>query len=105
MNILILSFITGIILNFMPCIFPILLLKIYDIIKLSQTENKHNIQVASIGTIIGIIIIFTIFSSIAISFAVFGKTFNLGFHFQNTYFGAEVKPLPFLLPKLFFCCF
>ena len=88
MNILILSFITGIILNFMPCIFPILLLKIYDIIKLSQTENKHNIQVASIGTIIGIIIIFTIFSSIAISFAVFGKTFNLGFHFQNTYFVA-----------------
>ncbi|HSQ98204.1 MAG TPA: cytochrome c biogenesis protein CcdA [Rickettsiales bacterium] len=82
-----LCFLAGFFLNFMPCILPILSLKIYNIVKYSQTEkNKHNLRLISFATSFGIVFIFTIFGIIEIIFKYTGQNFHLGFHFQNTYF-------------------
>ncbi len=87
MNNIILSFFAGLILNFMPCVLPIMLIKIYDIVKYSQTiQNKKNLKIISLSTTLGIIFIFSIFSIINMLFKHAGKAFNLGFHFQNPYF-------------------
>lgn len=82
-----LSFFAGLTINLMPCNFPILLIKIYDIVKYSQTKNnKKNIKISAIASSFGIIFMFFIFSLFSIFFKYMDKTFNLGFHFQNTYF-------------------
>lgn len=81
---LILSFLAGLLLNFMPCVLPIILIKIYDIVK--QTENRSNLRLASLGSVIGVVSTFLVFSTIAVVFKYFDKNFNLGFHFQNPYF-------------------
>ncbi len=97
MNNIILSFFAGLILNVMPCILPIMLIKIYDIVKYSQTlQNKKNLKIISLSTTLGIIFIFSIFSIINILFKHAGKAFNLGFHFQNPYFLIIVIFLLFL---------
>lgn len=87
MNNIFLCFLAGFFLNFMPCILPVLSLKIYSIVKYSQTEqNKHNLRLISLATSLGIIFIFTIFAIIEIIFKYTGQNFHLGFHFQNPYF-------------------
>ncbi len=97
MNNILLSFLAGLVLNFMPCILPILLIKIYDIIKYSQTEqNKNNLKIISLSTTLGIVSVFLFFSLINILFKHAGKTFNFGFHFQNPYFLILVIFLLFL---------
>lgn len=97
MNNIFLSFLAGLILNFMPCILPILLIKIYDVIKYSQTDkNKSNLKIISISTTLGIVSVFLLFSLINILFKHAGKTFNFGFHFQNPYFVILVIFLLFL---------
>ncbi len=97
MNNILLSFLAGLVLNFMPCILPILLIKIYDIIKYSQTnQNKNNLKIISLSTTLGIVSVFLFFSFINILFKHAGKTFNFGFHFQNPYFLILVIFLLFL---------
>lgn len=90
LNIL-LSFAAGLMLNFMPCVLPIMLIKIHEIL-----NYKTNIKTSIIGTISGIIFTFLTFSCIAIIFKEAGKTFNFGFHFQNPYFLLIVIFLLFL---------
>lgn len=97
MKSLILSFFAGLALNFMPCVLPIMLIKLYDILKYSQTiNNKKNLKIVALSTSCGIIFIFSIFSFINIIFKHAGKTFNFGFHFQNPYFLIIVIFLLFL---------
>lgn len=97
MNNLILSFLAGVFLNFMPCVLPILSLKIYDIIKYSQTnKNKKNLRLISLASTCGIVFIFSIFAIITIIFRKTGENFHLGFHFQNSYFLIIIIILLFL---------
>lgn len=87
MNNIILSFLAGVLLNLMPCVLPILSLKVYNIVKYSQTNNnKKNLRLVSLATSLGIIFIFVIFALITIVFKWTGQGFHLGFHFQNSYF-------------------
>lgn len=87
MNNIIVFYLAGLAINLMPCNLPMLLIKIYDIIKYSQTENsKQNVKISAIASALGIIFIFFIFSLFIILFQYMGKTFHLGFHFQNPYF-------------------
>lgn len=87
MNSIFLFLLAGLVINLMPCNFPILLIKIYDIIKYSQTKNdKKNIKISAIASSVGIIFVFFIFSLFNILFKYVGKTFNFGLHFQNIYF-------------------
>ena len=65
MNSIIIFYLAGLAINLMPCNIPILLVKIYDIIKYSQTENsKQNVKISAIASALGIVFVFFILSII-----------------------------------------
>ncbi len=87
MNNFVLHFLAGVFLNFMPCVWPVLSFKLYNIVKYSQTDkNKKNLRLISLASTLGIVFIFMIFAIITITFKYTGQSFRLGFHFQNPYF-------------------
>jgi len=97
MSTVLLSFLAGFTLNFMPCVLPILLVKIYDIMKYAQDgKDKIRLKLVLISTTFGILFVFLFFSFVDILFKYTGKTFNFGFHFQNQYFLILVIFLLFL---------
>ena len=84
-NFLFLAFIGGIILNFMPCVFPVLSVKILSMIQLKQIE-KVKIKKLSFLIILGIVFSFISLSIILIALKSFGIFVGWGFQFQNLYF-------------------
>ena len=83
--ILLIAFIAGVILNFMPCVLPVLLLKIFNFLE-KREENKKEIIIISLSTIAGIITTFLTFAALAISFKLLGKNIGWGIHFQEPLF-------------------
>ncbi|HLD76629.1 MAG TPA: protein-disulfide reductase DsbD domain-containing protein [Rickettsiales bacterium] len=84
-SVLIAAFIGGLILNIMPCVLPVLGIKLIAII------NNHNARIARIrlaflATFLGIILCFITFALFAISIELAGENFNWGLQFQNPYF-------------------
>jgi len=79
------AFIGGLILNVMPCVLPVLGIKIISIIKHHNALIK-NIRIAFISTFLGILFSFLLFSILAIFINLTGNVFNWGFQFQNPYF-------------------
>ena len=82
---LILAFLGGFILNFMPCVFPVLSVKVMSMIQLKQFD-KLKIKKLSFFVIIGILFSFIILASILILLKSFGIFVGWGFQFQNIYF-------------------
>ena len=84
---LFIAFIGGIILNFMPCVFPVLSLKIYNVIS-HQKKNisSKNIKKNFLATILGIIFSFLILSLFTISLKSLGHNLGWGFQFQSPLF-------------------
>ena len=85
LKILFLAFIGGIILNFMPCVLPILSLKIYSFIKL-QDNGHTNTPKLCLFTILGIMFSFIALAFMAIVFKFLGKEIGWGMHFQSETF-------------------
>lgn len=83
--ILLLAFIGGAILNVMPCVLPVLSIKLLSIIKHSDAP-KERIRFAMISTILGILFCFVIFAVLAIAIKITGNSFGWGLQFQNPYF-------------------
>lgn len=81
LNILFLALLGGFILNFMPCVLPVLSLKVFSIIK-SKENQKTNL----IFSILGIFFIFWILASSSVILKWFGLSFGIGFHFQEPLF-------------------
>lgn len=75
----------GAILNIMPCVLPVLSIKIISIINHSKTPISR-IRIAFISTIFGILFCFTILASIATAIKLTGNSFDWGLQFQNPYF-------------------
>lgn len=71
----------GFILNFMPCVLPVLSLKL-----ISLTREQDNKKTASILTICGIISTFLILALVTIILKAWGKQFGLGANFQHPEF-------------------
>ncbi len=88
------SFLGGFILNFMPCVLPVLSLKIMGIIR--KSEEKQHIRVSSFFTFLGILISFLALASISVVFKLSGDVFQWGGQFQNPYF------LIFMISIIFF---
>jgi len=82
---LFLAFVGGLILNFMPCVLPILSLKLYSFVSLPR-ENFNKIRLNCISTIAGIVCSFLFLSALVIISREFGQTMGWGFQFQNIYF-------------------
>ena len=84
---LLIAFIGGIVLNFMPCVFPVLSLKIYNV--LSQERKSINNKIIKrnfLATIFGIIFSFFILSLIIVFLKNLGHSLGWGFQFQSPFF-------------------
>lgn len=82
---MLIAFIGGAILNVMPCVLPVLSIKLISIIKHSNSP-KEKIRFAFISTILGILFCFVIFAFLAIVIKLTGNSFGWGLQFQNPYF-------------------
>ena len=84
---LFIAFIGGIILNFMPCVFPVLSLKIYNVLTQQQKKiNNKTIKRNFLATILGIIFSFFILSLLIVLLKNFGHSLGWGFQFQSPFF-------------------
>jgi suppressor for copper-sensitivity B len=79
------AIIGGAILNIMPCVLPVLSLKLVSIIKHSNS-SRGKIRFAFFSTILGILFSFLFFAAIAIFLKETGDSLGWGLQFQNPYF-------------------
>ncbi len=84
-NILMIALLGGFVLNFMPCVLPILSLKLINIISYSE-ENLKIIRKRIFFKISGIIFSFLFLSFLIMVLKIFGNSVIWGFQFQNEYF-------------------
>ncbi len=84
--VLITAFFAGFILNFMPCVFPVLGIKINNLLKQVDTRNKRIVVFSSLYVSLGIISMFVIFALVAIFLRSIGMNLGWGMQFQSPYF-------------------
>lgn len=82
---IILAIIGGAILNIMPCVLPVLSIKLLSVINHSGTKVSR-IRLAFFSTICGIILCFLVFAVIAVVIKITGNSLGWGLQFQNPYF-------------------
>lgn len=82
---IIFSFIGGLILNIMPCVLPVLSLKLVSIVKHTKSSLKR-IRFAFASTILGILFCFLLFAVIISSLKMLGSNIGWGSQFQSPYF-------------------
>ena len=82
---MIFAFLGGIILNFMPCVLPVISIKVFSYLKLVG-NNKNRIQKEIVSTIFGIIFSFFLISLITVILKNLGDEVGWGLQFQNFYF-------------------
>lgn len=82
---IIISFIGGLILNIMPCVLPVLSIKLLSVINHSKSSLKK-IRIAYSSTLLGILFCFFIFAVITAILKILGNNIGWGVQFQNPYF-------------------
>ena len=82
---IILAFIGGFILNLMPCVLPVLSLKLYSFLTMLK-DKKKKIRFNCILIVSGIITSFIVLASSVIILKTFGQIVGWGFQFQNKFF-------------------
>ena len=82
---LMIAFIGGIILNFMPCVLPVLSLKIYSLINLNK-DDKNIILFSSLATAAGILFSFILLGIVIILLRTLGNEVGWGIQFQSSEF-------------------
>ena len=82
---IILAVLGGAILNIMPCVLPVLSLKLLSIINHSSTRISR-VRFAFFATICGIVLCFLFFALFAVIIKMLGNSFGWGLQFQNPYF-------------------
>lgn len=85
LGLLLLAMLGGFILNFMPCVFPVLSLKILSLTKFGA-KNKHTIRQNFALSALGIFFGFAILSIILICLKILGHNLGWGMQFQNPIF-------------------
>lgn len=79
------AFLGGIILNLMPCVFPILSMKALSLVQLTE-QNRRTAHESGIIYTIGILIAFVIVASILLGLRAAGDAVGWGFQMQNPFF-------------------
>ena len=82
---LMIAFIGGVILNFMPCVLPVLSLKIYSLINLNK-DDKNKILLSSLATAAGILFSFILLGIAIILLRILGNEVGWGIQFQSSEF-------------------
>ena len=90
---LLLAAIGGIILNLMPCVFPILSLKVLSFA--NDSDHRQSLHGASYSA--GVIISFVIIASLLISLQAAGQSIGWGFHLQAPWFVGVLAYLFFVI--------
>ncbi len=85
LKMMIFAFLGGIILNFMPCVLPVISIKVFSYLKLIG-NNKNRIQKEIVSTIFGITFSFFLISLMTVIFKNLGNQVGWGLQFQNFYF-------------------
>lgn len=80
--ILLMAFVGGVILNLMPCIFPVLSIKIISLANMNSQERSVEALFYGIGVIVSMLII----AGILYGLRIFDSTIGWGFHMQSPYF-------------------
>ncbi len=83
--IVIFALLGGMILNLMPCVLPVLALKLLNIVKYAGLTKKQ-ITANLLATSFGIISTFILLAAVTIIFKIIGMNFGWGFQFQEPWF-------------------
>ena len=89
---ILISLIAGLILNVMPCVFPVLSIKLMSVF----SSEKHNTSVSFITTALGIITSFVLLGLIFLFLQYFNMSIAWGMQFQNPYFLIFINLVIFL---------
>ena len=79
------AFLAGFILNFMPCVLPVLSLKVMGVLRQSGVE-KSRVRLNFAAAALGIIFSFWVLAAVAIFFRSAGMAVGWGLHFQSPIF-------------------
>ncbi len=82
LTMLLIAIIGGAILNIMPCVLPVLSIKLLSILNHSQTK-KEKLRLSFLATILGIIACFLVLALFTFSLKQAGNSLGWGFQFQN----------------------
>ena len=89
------AFIGGLILNFMPCVLPIISIKLLSFSSMIQ-QNKKKIRLSSLNIVLGIISSFLFLGLLVVFLKTLGSQVGWGFHFQNKTFLIFITVIIFL---------
>ncbi len=90
------AFLGGMILNLMPCVFPVLFIKGLALVQSSQQERRH-LRVHGWIYTLGIVVSFWMVVAILVSLRAAGRQLGWGFQFQSPIFLAMIALLFFFL--------
>jgi thiol:disulfide interchange protein len=91
-----LAFVGGLILNLMPCVFPVLFLKGLALVN-SGNEEKHKLRAHGFVYTIGILVSFWALVALLLGLRAAGSTLGWGFQFQSPVFLSLMAGLLFFL--------
>lgn len=85
-SLILIALLGGFILNFMPCVLPVLSLKVMSLVKQSKKATVNHAKQSFTITGIGILSSFLILALITVLLKASGSAFGWGIHFQNPHF-------------------
>ena len=94
---LVISLLGGLILNAMPCVFPVLAIKIAYIAQASHNENIKHIRKALVANALGMITAFLILAICIVIVSSSGRKLGWGFQFQSPFFNATIASMLIIL--------
>jgi thiol:disulfide interchange protein DsbD len=102
--ILFIAFLGGIILNIMPCVLPVLSLKVFQVVQEAGDSVSHRILHAWIYTL-GILVSFLVLAAFIIINQLMGRQLGIGFQFESPAFVIFMAALIFTMALSFFGVF
>jgi thiol:disulfide interchange protein DsbD len=90
------AFVGGIILNLMPCVFPVLSMKALSLVKLSGQERKHA-KASGLAYTAGVVVSFLAIAATLLILREGGEAIGWGFQLQNSYVITALAALLFLV--------
>jgi thiol:disulfide interchange protein DsbD len=102
-QLLLLAFLGGLILNLMPCVFPVISLKILSFTK--YAEDSGSAKSHGLVFTLGVLVSFWFLAGLLILLKYFGASLGWGFQFQSKIFLAELILLFFLMALSFLSLF
>ncbi len=96
LSVLAFAFLGGLILNLMPCVFPILAMKAVGIARLSGHE-RHQVRAHALSYTLGVLVAFGALAGLLIGLRMAGGSVGWGFQFQSPVFVVAIAWLLFAI--------